>query len=376
MTPIDDMYRLLETTYTRKTFLQVIIRAVTSTLTVIPYALWAPFNLAARITRPVIDLFRHLIQDWLIGEKQAYDFGATRSPRELASQFSKYRRFSIQRDSDMLVKTLERCVLDAVVDFLERQRIDTAGIRETRDGHIEQWRDYLRWHDKGREPGDRTGCNEPRPPHGRQSQGGTNCHRGVIPMSNGNDGIVISGGHIAAGALAIGKGARAVHQSVGPKPVEACSITESVFLSYRRSDAKAYAGRLRDALRPRFQPPAELFMDLNSIAGGDDFPDTIDKALAKSSVVLVLIGPSWLVSPGVDGQPRLGNPQDLVRHEVSTSLTLGRKVIPVLVDGASMPAEAQLPAVISALSRLNAVELSDSRWDYDLGKLLSAIAGR
>src|SRR6478736_5828671 len=99
-------------------------------------------------------------------------------------------------------------------------------------------------------------------------------------MSNDNDGIFISGGRITAGALAIGKGARAVHQSAGPKPVENYSITQSVFLSYRRRDAKAYAGRLRDVLRPRFQPPAELFMDLDSIAGGDDFPDTIDKALA------------------------------------------------------------------------------------------------
>lgn len=195
-------------------------------------------------------------------------------------------------------------------------------------------------------------------------------------MSNDTDRIVISGGNITAGALAIGKGSRAVQQSVGRKAVKNDPITESVFLSYRRRDAKAYAGRLRDVLRPRFQPPAELFMDLDSIAGGDDFPDTIDKALAKSSVILVLIGPSWLVSPGIDGQPRLNNPLDLVRHEVSTGLQLARKVIPVLVDGASMPTEAQLPAVLSPLSRLNAVELSDSRWDYDLGKLLSAIVAR
>ena len=92
--------------------------------------------------------------------------------------------------------------------------------------------------------------------------------------------------------------------------------------------------------------------------------------------MLVLIGPSWLASPGIDGQPRLSNPQDLVRHEVSTGLKLDRKVIPVLVDGASMPAEGQLPEVLSALSRRNAVELSDSRWDNGLGKLLRAIRGR
>ena len=167
LTPIDDVYRLLETTYTRKTFLQVLIRTISSTLTVIPYALWAPFNLAARMIRPVIDLFRHLIQDWLIGENQAYDFGATRSARELASQFSKYRRFSIQRDSDMLVKTLERCVLDAVADFLERQRIDTAGIRERETAIL-------------------------------------------------NSGVIISGGTIRAESLAIGRGAMSrVRRMVG-----------------------------------------------------------------------------------------------------------------------------------------------------------------
>ena len=167
LTPIDDMYRLLEATYTHKTFLQVLIHAITSTLTVIPYVLWAPFNVAARIIRPVIDLFRHLIQDWLIGERQAYDFGATRSARELASQFSKYRRFSIQRDSDMLVKTLERCVLDAVVDFLERQRIDTTGIRERETAIL-------------------------------------------------NSGVIISGGTIKAESLAIGRGAMSrVRRMVG-----------------------------------------------------------------------------------------------------------------------------------------------------------------
>ena len=167
LTPIDDMYRLLENTYTHKTLLQLIIRAITSSLTMIPYVLWAPFNVATRIIRPVIDLFRHLIQDWLIGEKQAYDFGATRSVRELASQSSKYRRFSIQRDSDMLVKTLERCVLDAVIDFLERQRIDTAGIRERETAIL-------------------------------------------------NSGVIISGGTIKAESLAIGRGAMSrVRRMVG-----------------------------------------------------------------------------------------------------------------------------------------------------------------
>jgi hypothetical protein len=45
----------------------------------------------------------------------------------------------------------------------------------------------------------------------------------------------------------------------------------------------------------------------------------------------------------------------------------------VLVENAGMPASAELPEEIQRLARLNALELSNKRWRYDLGDLLEVI---
>jgi TIR domain len=192
-------------------------------------------------------------------------------------------------------------------------------------------------------------------------------------MPKHNSGIIISGGSINAGALAVGTNSRAV-QSPAPGETPVPDITHGIFLSYRRRDSKAYAGRIRDGIRTRLRTPAELFMDLDSIEGGEDFVVAIDQALKGSRVLLAVIGPSWLTVAGLDGRPRLEDPNDLVRHEVARGLSLGLKVIPVLVDGARMPDANQLPEPLVQLARRNAVELSDSRWDHDLTRLLEAVA--
>ncbi len=48
-------------------------------------------------------------------------------------------------------------------------------------------------------------------------------------------------------------------------------------------------------------------------------------------------------------------------------------MIPALVEGAKMPAAEQLPSALVALHRHNAIEISDSRWDYDVGRLLERL---
>ena len=52
----------------------------------------------------------------------------------------------------------------------------------------------------------------------------------------------------------------------------------SVFISYRRSDTGGHAGRLFDRLRGWYATE-ELFIDVNSIAWGDDFPEEIERAI-------------------------------------------------------------------------------------------------
>ncbi len=147
----------------------------------------------------------------------------------------------------------------------------------------------------------------------------------------------------------------------------------AIFVSYRRSDSSGYAGRLVDSLEEQF-PGHQLFRDVESIEAGSDFVDAIARALNASSALIVVIGPRWLEAADAAGRRRLDDPQDFVRLEISTALQSGLKLIPVLVDGAQMPAAEKLPEDIRLLARKQGLELSDRRWDYDVGLLFDQLA--
>lgn len=145
-----------------------------------------------------------------------------------------------------------------------------------------------------------------------------------------------------------------------------------IFISYRRADAQGWAGRLGADLATAFGDVARFF-DLSSITPGADFLLAIEHALAESAIVLVLIGPRWLDSHDEQGVRRLDKPEDVVAAEVAQALMLAVPVIPVLLGGAVMPGADALPERLRSLTRRNAIELSDSRWEYDTSRLFSAI---
>jgi hypothetical protein len=149
----------------------------------------------------------------------------------------------------------------------------------------------------------------------------------------------------------------------------------TLFLSYRQSDTLGQTGRLADALEARYGAGA-VFRDLDSIEAGQRFDEVIERALAGCRVFLPLIGDDWLTVRGADGQRRLDNPQDLVRLEVATALRRGITIIPLLLEGARMPATSALPADLQPLNRHQALELSETRWDYDVARLVEAIDRR
>lgn len=145
-----------------------------------------------------------------------------------------------------------------------------------------------------------------------------------------------------------------------------------IFVSYRRADSQGWAGRLGEALAREFGDVA-CFFDIESIAPGDDFTAAIGAALASSETMLVLIGPHWLSASFPDGSRRLEDPRDFVRIEIATGLARRLRVIPVLVGGASMPRREDMPEAIADLAVRQAFDLSDTRWDYDCGRLFDAL---
>lgn len=147
-----------------------------------------------------------------------------------------------------------------------------------------------------------------------------------------------------------------------------------VFVSYRRSDSSAWAGRLRDALVVRFGDDG-VFQDVATVRPGETFPDATDAAVVQCDVVIVVIGPGWITVAGADGVPRLADPDDFVRREVQGALTHGKVVIPVLVGGAVMPTTDQLPIELRDLAVRNAIALRDETWYVDVDRLISALGG-
>lgn len=148
----------------------------------------------------------------------------------------------------------------------------------------------------------------------------------------------------------------------------------SIFLSYRRDDSAGFAGRLYDDLTERL-PGAQIFMDVDTIQAGEDFVEAIERAVGQSGVVLVLIGPRWLDAADATGMRRIDNELDYVRLEIEGGLRSGKRVIPVLLQGAAMPRAAQLPESLRPLARRQAVSLSHARWRSDLAELVEVIEG-
>lgn len=148
-----------------------------------------------------------------------------------------------------------------------------------------------------------------------------------------------------------------------------------IFISYRRGDTGGHAGRLYDDLVDHFGRN-KVFRDIDALQSqlGLDFTEALDRALADSDVVLVLIGPNWLGIPGPDGTRRLDNPEDILHQEISMALARpGTRVIPVLLGGATMPPIAELPAPLKPLARRQAIDISDRRWSFDVAQLIAAI---
>lgn len=144
-----------------------------------------------------------------------------------------------------------------------------------------------------------------------------------------------------------------------------------LFISYRRDDQAGFAGRLADDLGTAFGAD-NVFRDIEDIRPGEDFVVALQKQFQGTGVMLVMIGPAWLTA-SKNGVRRLHDPGDFVRMEIQAGLESGKPVIPVLVGGALMPTEADLPPALAGLARRQAVVLSDAGWRSDVERLVTSL---
>lgn len=147
-----------------------------------------------------------------------------------------------------------------------------------------------------------------------------------------------------------------------------------IFLSYRRADSQTTAGRMAQFLD---SIPAidEVFLDVDAIEVGENFEQEIRSTLQKSTHVFLLIGTQWQGPTGAQGRSRILDPGDMVRQETRMALQSKLRVVPVLLDAASMPRASELPNDLKGLSKINAFSLRTSHFDEDMDDLLDNLLG-
>jgi hypothetical protein len=152
--------------------------------------------------------------------------------------------------------------------------------------------------------------------------------------------------------------------------------TGKIFISYRRADAAGHAGRIFDRLNARF--PNRVLLDLR-IPAGVNFVEWIDEQISSCRVFIELIGNEWATITDQNGKRRLDDPKDHVRGEICTALRRSAaenqklSVIPILVEGASMPGLEALPDDIAAISLHNALIVTEIDFDHDIQRLINQL---
>lgn len=178
-------------------------------------------------------------------------------------------------------------------------------------------------------------------------------------------------------AVLLGYAAFATHQLVrwpSVAPADEPKLDVGIFISYRREDSRDIVGRIHDHLRQRIDDK-RLFLDVERQVAGEDYRATIARALQQSDVMLVAIGARWLTITDQSGGRRIDDADDPVRLEIEAALDRQVRIIPVLVQGASMPDPDTLPPSLRPFCYRTALAVRpDPDFRNDMQQLVAGLA--
>jgi hypothetical protein len=147
-----------------------------------------------------------------------------------------------------------------------------------------------------------------------------------------------------------------------------------VFISYRTADTGTAASALARALKREFEPN-QIFIDYLGLQGGEPWRVHLRRHAERAAVLFALIGKDWV--RGTDpqtGHRRLDQADDWVRREIECALVNGRKVVPVLVDGAPGLNEAELPPSIRTIATLQTLPFrTAAAFEPDVRRLINLL---
>jgi hypothetical protein len=149
----------------------------------------------------------------------------------------------------------------------------------------------------------------------------------------------------------------------------------SAFISYRHDDAfapsSAFVEKVKSALnKAGFET---VFEDFGSIQPGEDFEDRIYRGIANCDLFVPLIGAKWLA---ILQEKVTRREKDILSREVRDAIRLDKEIIPVLVDGAEMPSQKDLPDAIRALHTKNGVQIASNNSVHQIARKFKPAAAQ
>jgi hypothetical protein len=152
-------------------------------------------------------------------------------------------------------------------------------------------------------------------------------------------------------------------------------VSGKIFINYRRKQSRDAAGRLFDALSKKF--PGRVFFDLDGVKGFSDWFEALTNQVDGAAAMISVIGKDWLSVLDAKDYPAGETTKDFVRFEIVEALRRNIPVLPVLLDGAAMPAASELPLDMQSMVRWQGMDLHAKRFAEDsaaitreLGRLL------
>jgi hypothetical protein len=143
-----------------------------------------------------------------------------------------------------------------------------------------------------------------------------------------------------------------------------------IFISYRHADCYDMAHQIKDYLEEHLDSDA-VFIDKKL---GNQPIGAVRTKVSESDILLVLIGEKW----GKIWDDRKDEAdEDWVKAEIEMGLlTDGVLVIPVLVNGSSMPKIGQLPGIVQPIVGKIGAPVRETNFKEDMDNLLARIKTR
>ncbi len=144
-----------------------------------------------------------------------------------------------------------------------------------------------------------------------------------------------------------------------------------VFISYRRKDpvASNFVFRFFEKLETHYGE-GNVFLDIDRLPLGVDFRQVLVSVIGEVQIVFVLIGPTWTERL----KELRKSPKDYVKMEVEMAMAKpGMRVVPILLTGAQMPREQDLPPSLKNFPHLQGTSIDQHYFHEEMSRIFKSL---